>query len=66
MQFEKYDTEITVILPKKHHRYFTSKFKTDEIALVTGERERIWIGILNRSLTETFIIKKTSHLDFSS
>ena len=66
MQFEKYDTEITVILPKKYHRYFTSKFKTDEIALVIGERERIWIGILNRSLTETVIIKKTSHLDFSS
>ena len=57
-QFEKYDTEITVILPKNYQRHFTSEFKTDEIELVTGEQEQIWIGILNRSLTETVIIIK--------
>ena len=49
---------MTQKLPKNCQRYFTSKFITDEIELVTGEQEQIWIGILNRSLTETVIIKK--------
>ena len=63
-QFEKYDTEITVILPKSCQRYFTSKFITDEIELVTGEQEQIRIGILNRSLTGTVIIKKNKPFGF--
>ena len=64
MQFERYDTEITVILPKNSHGYFTSKFKTDEIELVCGDTQQIWIGILNRSLTEEIVIKKINLLDF--
>ena len=52
------DTEITVILPKNYHRYFTSKFKTDEIEAISGDQKRIWIGILNRSLTVEIIKKK--------
>ena len=37
MQFERYDTEITVILPKNSYEYFTSKFKTDKIKQVCGD-----------------------------
>ena len=58
MQFERYDTEVAVILPKHYHRYFTSKFKTDKIEEISGDQQRIWIGTLNRSLTEEIIIKK--------
>ena len=57
MQFERYDTEVTVILPKNSCVYFTSKFKTDEIEQVCGDTQRIWIWILNRSLTEEIVIK---------
>ena len=31
MQFERFDAEITVTLPKHFQGYFTSKVKTDEI-----------------------------------
>ena len=65
MQFERHDTEVTVTLPEHYHGYFTSKFKLDEIETVTSKQQRIWIGILNRSLTETILIqKKTDLLDF--
>ena len=59
MQFERYDPEVTVILPKNSCVYFTSKFKADEIEQVCGDTQRIWIGILNRSLTEEIVIKKS-------
>ena len=39
MQFERYYTEIMVILPKNDHRYFTSKFKTDEIEAISGNQQ---------------------------
>ena len=58
MQFEIYETEITVILPKNSCGYFTLKFKTYEIEQICGDTQRIWIGILNRSLTEKIVIKK--------
>ena len=64
MQFERYDTEVTVILPKNSCVYFTSKFKTDEIEQVCGNTQRIWIWILNRSLTEEIVIKKSESLGF--
>ena len=64
MQFERYDTEVTVILPKNSCVYFTSKFKTDEIEQVCGDTQRIWIWILNRSLTEEIVIKKSESLGF--
>ena len=57
IQFERYDTKITVILPKNSHGYFTSKFKTDEIEQVCGDTQWIWIGILNKSFTEEIVIK---------
>ena len=34
MQFERFDAEITVTLPKHFQGYFTSKVKTDEIEQV--------------------------------
>ena len=55
MQFEKYDIEITVILPENSPGYFTSKFRTDEIE-VCSNKQRILIGILNKSLTENIRI----------
>ena len=64
MQFERYDTEITVILPKNSCGYFTSKFKMDEIEQVCSKEQRIWIGILNRSLTKDIVIKKSSPFRF--
>ena len=57
-EFGIYDTEVTVTLPKNSCRYFTSKFKTDEIEQVCGDTQQIWIGNLNRSLTEEIVIKK--------
>ena len=38
MQFERNDTEITVTLPKSYLRYFTSKFRSDEIEVITGKQ----------------------------
>ena len=58
MQFERYDTEVSVILPKNSCKYFTSKFKTDKIEQVCGNTQQIWIGILQRSLTEEIVVKK--------
>ena len=58
MQFERNDTEVTVTLPEHFHGYFTSKFKLDETETVTSKQQRNWIGILNRSLTETILIQK--------
>ena len=40
MQFERYDTEITVILTENTRGYFTSKFRTDEIEEVCGNEQR--------------------------
>ena len=58
MQFERFDAEITVTLPKHFQGCFTSKFEIDKIEQVCDHKERIWIGILNRSLTNKIIIKK--------
>ena len=64
MLFQRQDTEITAILPKNSCGYFTIKFKTDKIEQVCGNEQRIWIGILNRSLTEDAVIKKILRSDF--
>ena len=64
MQFERFDAGITVTLYEHFQGYFTSKFKTDDIEQVCGHEQRIWMGILNRSLTNEIIIKKISHLVF--
>ena len=64
MQFERFDAEITVTLPKHFQGYFTSKFKTDEIEQFFGHEQQIWIGILNRSLINEIIIKKDKSLGF--
>ena len=64
MQFERLDAETTVILPKHFQGYFTSKFKTDKIEQVYGHEQQIWIGILNRFLTNEIIIKKDKPYGF--
>ena len=58
MQFERFDAEIAVTLPKHFQGYLTSKFKTDGIEQVCGHKQQIWIRILNGSLTNKIIIKK--------
>lgn len=58
MQFNRYDTEVTVALPKESSRYFTSKYKTDEIEQISSNLQRIWIRIINKSLTENIVIKR--------
>ena len=58
MQFVKNDTDVTVTLPKVHRGYFTSKFRHDEIEIIKNQHQRIWIGILNRSLSENIRIHK--------
>ena len=58
MKFKRNDTELKVTLPEHNHVYFTLKFELDEIETVTSKQQRIWVGILNRSLTETILIQK--------
>ena len=64
MQFNRYDTEVTVIFPKGSRGHLISKLKTDEIEQISSNIQRIWIGILNRSLTEEMVIKKDKPLGF--
>ena len=64
MQFERNNTETTDILPKHYEGYFTSKFRSDEIKSITGNQQRIWIGILNRSLTGSIVMKKNKPFGF--
>ena len=64
MQFEKNDTEIIVTLPRNYSRYFTSKFRSDVIESIVGGWQQIWVGILNRSLTECIVIKKPRPFGF--
>ena len=55
MQLERFDAEITVTLPKYFQGHYSSKFKIDEIEQICGHEQRIWIGILSRSLTNEII-----------
>ena len=64
MQFERFDAEITVTLPKHFQGHYTSKFKIDEIEQMCGHEQRVWIGILSRSLTNEIIVKKDKPFGF--
>ena len=64
VKFERYNTEVAVILPKNSCEYLFSKFKTYEIEQVCGNIQQNCIGILNRSLIQSIVIKKTDHLVF--
>ena len=64
MQFKRNDTKIAVILPKHYQGHFTSKFRSDEIESITGNQQRIWKGILNRSLTDNIVTKKNKPFGF--
>ena len=65
-QFNRYDTEVTVTLPKDSRGNFTSKFKTDKIEHIFDSKRKIWMGILNRLLTEEIVIKRDRPLGFLS
>ena len=64
MQFERFDAEITVTLPKHFQGHYTSKFKIDEIEQMCGHEQRVWIEILSRSLTNEVIVKKDKPFGF--
>ena len=64
MQYERQDTDVVVSLPKNSQGYLTSKFRTDEIGKISCNKQRLWIGTLNKSLTEDIEIKKNSVLGF--
>ena len=64
MQFDRYDTDVIVTLPKDSRGYFTSRYKTDEIEQISSNPQRIWIGIINKSLTEDIEIKKDKVFGF--
>ena len=54
----KLDTEIVVFLPKNSKGFVTSMFRGDEINEICGEKQHLWIEILNKSFEETVKIKK--------
>ena len=58
MQFDRYDTDVIVTLPKDSRGYLTSRYKTDEIEQISSNPQRIWTGIINKSLTEDIEIKQ--------
>ena len=58
----KFDTRITLILPKKAKTFITSKLRGNEIS--NREQERLWIEILNKFYTEDLKIDKSSILGF--
>ena len=64
MKFERFDAEITVTLPKHFQGHYTSKFKIHESEQSCGHEQRIWIGILSRSLTNEIIVKKDKPFGF--
>ena len=70
MQFVRNDIEVTVTLPKEHRGCFTSKFWYDEIETIAitnnnnNQHQRIWIGILKRSLSENIVIHKNKPFGF--
>ena len=64
MQFNRYDTKVTFTLPKNSYEYFTSMFKTDEIEQISSNPQRVWIWVINKSITEHIVIKKDKTFDF--
>ena len=64
MQFNRYDTKVTFTLPKNSYEYFTSMYKTDEIEQISSNPQRVWIWVINKSITEHIVIKKDKAFDF--
>ena len=64
IEFSRYDTEVTVTLPKDPQGYFTSKYKTQEIEQITSNLQRIRIGLLKKLLTQDIAIKKEKTIVF--
>ena len=51
---------MVVFFPKNSKGFVTSIFRGDEINEICGQKQRLWIEILNRSFEETVKIKKKS------
>ena len=64
MQFKQNDSNIVVNLSKAHKDYFTSIFKRDDIEAISGNTQRIWIGILNTHFSGSIVIEKNRPLGF--
>ena len=62
-EFTKYDTEVTVTLPRDSQGFFGSKYK-DEIEQFLSIIGRLWIGILNKLFFEDIVIGKGQVLGF--
>ena len=60
----KIDTEMAVFLPKNSKRFVISIFRRDKINEIHGEKQRLWIEILNKSFEDTIEIKKNHPLGF--
>ena len=55
----KIDTEMVVFLPTNSKGFVTSIFQGDEINEISGQKQRLWIEILNKSFKETVEILPT-------
>ena len=64
MKFTENDSNIVVTLSKEQKGYFTSILKQDEIERLTGNPQRIWMGVLNRHLFRSIVIQKHRPVGF--
>ena len=55
---------MAVFLPKNSKRFVISIFRGDEINEIHGEKQRLWIELLNKSFEDTIEIKKNQPLGF--
>ena len=62
-EFTKYDTEIVVTLPDNSRGFFCSKYRYNKKEF-SCKKEELWIGILNKSLSEDIAIEKGKALGF--
>ena len=60
----KIDTEMVVFLPKNSKGLVTSIFQWEKINEICGQKQRLWIVIINKSFKETVEIKKDQPLGF--
>ena len=61
----KIDTEMAVFLPKNSKGFVTSIFRGNEINEIYGEKQRLWMEILNKTFEGTIELKKISLWDSS-
>ena len=49
----KINTEMALLLPQNSKGFVTSIFQGDKINEIYGQKQRLWIEILNKSFEET-------------